>query len=301
MPAASLTLGNTTFSWGSRTYVMAIVNATPDSFSGDGVIGRGGPASAALIARAAVADGADVVDIGGVPTFPGAAPVSWAEERARVVPVIEAVSAATSGTISVDTCRAEVAEAALDAGAHLVNSAWGLRLSDGSWNQALAEAVAGRDAALVLTHNRRAVAARAAYGGYYPEVPYADVVTEVLGDLRAQVDYAMAHGIPQERLIVDYGLGLGKTPEQNLLLLDHLPELREFGCPVLLAHSRKSFIGHVVGGEPTERDGGTAALTALGIAAGVDMVRVHNVGLNAQASRMTDALVRQSSHGEEEE
>ncbi|MEU2245372.1 dihydropteroate synthase [Streptomyces sp. NPDC019224] len=276
---------------------MAIVNATPDSFSGDGIVGNGGVRAASEHALRAVDDGADLIDIGGVPTFPGAAPVAPEEERARVAPTVRVVRDAVSVPISVDTCTASVARAALEAGADLVNSAWGLRLRDGGWNTELAEVVAEHGVRLVLTHNRSAAAVQASYGGVYTDVHYRDVVADVLDDLRAQVDFALAVGVAADRLIVDFGLGLGKTPEQNLTLLGHLADLRTLGCPTLLAHSRKSFIGHVTGGPPASRDGGTAALTALGIAAGIDMVRVHNVPLNRQAALMADRLHRPAAAG----
>ncbi|TXS05032.1 dihydropteroate synthase, partial [Streptomyces sp. adm13(2018)] len=278
--------------WGSRTYLLAVINATPDSFSGDGVYAT--PAaeeSAVRLAAAALADGADVVDIGGVPTFPGAAPVPWDEELRRVTPIVSAITREVPVAVSVDTCQARVAEAALDAGAHMINSCWGLRTTDGAWNTDLAKVVAEREVPLVLTHNRASVSVTGPNGGYWLDPGYTDVFAEVMADLRAQLEYAREQGIAADRLIADFGLGMGKTPAQNLVLFENLSAMRELGAPALLSHSRKNFIGEVVGGTPAERDGATVALTGLGIAAGVDMLRIHNVALNKQAALMCDRML----------
>ncbi|MFJ9517203.1 dihydropteroate synthase [Kitasatospora sp. NPDC101801] len=293
MSAGTTTVGPLEIHWGSRTYILAVINATPDSFSGDGVYATpSADAAAVRLAASALADGADVVDIGGVPTFPGAAPVPWEEERERVTPIVRAVSGEVPVAISVDTCQARVAEAALDAGAHMINSCWGLRTTDGGWNADLAKVVAEREVPLVLTHNRRSVSVTGANGGYWLDPGYQDVLAEVLADLRAQLEYAQEQGIAADRLIADFGLGMGKTPAQNLVLFENLATMRELGAPALLSHSRKNFIGEVVGGTPAERDGATVALTGLGIAAGIDMLRIHNVALNKQASLMCDRLLR---------
>ncbi|MFE0339795.1 dihydropteroate synthase, partial [Streptomyces sp. NPDC058955] len=236
--------------------------------------------------------GADVVDIGGVPTFPGAAPVPWDEELRRVTPIVSAITRDVPVAVSVDTCQARVAEAALDAGAHMINSCWGLRTTDGGWNADLAKVVAEREVPLVLTHNRASVSVTGPHGGYWLDPGYTDVFAEVMADLRAQLDYAREQGIAADRLIADFGLGMGKTPAQNLVLFENLAAMRELGAPALLSHSRKNFIGEVVGGTPAERDGATVALTGLGIAAGVDMLRIHNVALNKQAALMCDRLLR---------
>ncbi|MFJ6610146.1 dihydropteroate synthase [Streptomyces sp. NPDC091289] len=293
MPTAITTVGPLDIHWGSRTYLLAIINATPDSFSGDGVYATSAGADRAVrIASRALADGADVVDIGGVPTFPGAAPVPWEEERERVAPIVRAISQELPVPISVDTCQAKVAEAALDAGAHMINSCWGLRTTDGRWNADLARVVAERRVPLVLTHNRKSVSVTGPNGGYWLDAGYQDVVAEVMADLRDQLAYAQDQGIPRDRLIADFGLGMGKAPAQNLVLFQNLERMRDLDAPALLSHSRKNFIGEVVGGAPAERDGATIATTALGIAAGVDMLRIHNVPLNKQASVMCDRLLR---------
>ncbi|MET9728946.1 dihydropteroate synthase [Streptomyces zaomyceticus] len=293
MSTHTTTVGPLDIHWGSRTYLLAVINATPDSFSGDGVYAT--PAaeeSAVRLAAAALADGADVVDIGGVPTFPGAAPVPWDEELRRVTPIVSAITREVPVALSVDTCQARVAEAALDAGAHMINSCWGLRTTDGGWNADLAKVVAEREVPLVLTHNRASVSVTGPNGGYWLDPGYTDVFAEVMADLRAQLEYAREQGIAADRLIADFGLGMGKTPAQNLVLFENLAAMRELGAPALLSHSRKNFIGEVVGGTPAERDGATVALTGLGIAAGVDMLRIHNVALNKQAALMCDRLLR---------
>lgn len=288
----SLRLGDVELEWGSRTFLLAIINATPDSFSGDGVYSVGESERTAVeLASRALADGADVVDIGGVPSFAGAHQVTWDEERDRVVPIIKAVAAQVDVPISVDTKEAGVARAALDAGATLVNSAWGLHERDGSWNTELARVVADSGAALVLTHNRTATPATGENGPYYV-AHYDDVLTEVLADLAYQLELAQELGVPRDRLIVDYGPGMGKGPEDSLHLVRNLAAMQQLGAPTLLAHSRKNFIGRVVGGTPVERDAATVATTAFGVTAGADMIRVHDVRANKQAALIADALVR---------
>jgi len=202
--------------------------------------------------------------------------VSEAEERARVVPVIAAIHAALPQiTVSVDTSKAEVAAAALDAGAVLLNDVWGVGRDD-----AMARLAGERQVPLIVMHNREAA-------------HYTDFVAELLADLRAALDRAQKAGVPAGNLIVDPGFGFGKTPEHNLEVMRHLSELRGLGFPVLLGTSRKSTLGHVLGGVPPEdRLEATLATTALGIAGGVDIVRVHDVLANVRAARMSDAIVR---------
>jgi dihydropteroate synthase len=288
-------IGPATFAWGTRTYLMGIVNVTPDSFSGDGLVDAGhepGHAGhepghpgdehrrAADRARAQalrmVAEGADILDVGGESTRPGHRAVDAAEETARVVPAIRAIRAALPGTpISVDTTKPEVAAVALDAGADCVNDIWGTGPSD-----ALPRLAAERGVAYVLMHNR-------------DEARYGDVVREVIADLRRGLDRALAAGVPWESIVVDPGIGFGKTMEHNLVLLRDLAELSILQRPVLLGTSRKSTIGRVLGDlPPDERVEGTLATTALGIAAGVDIVRVHDVLPNARVARVCDAIVR---------
>lgn len=280
--------------WGSKTFVMGIINTTPDSFSADGLAQRAEGVVAAACAQGLrfAAEGADILDVGGESTRPGAAPVGLDEERKRVVPVVAALAREVGLPISVDTYHAEVAAAALDAGAHIVNDIWGLRTPEGGWNEPLAHAVAQRGAPLVLMHNRRAQAQQSHLGGHYAQVAYADLIGEIVAGLAESVAYAVAHGIPRERVIIDPGIGFGKTPEQNLEVVRRLAEFRALGLPMLVGASRKSFIGLPLGLPPQDRDEGTAAVTALAVAAGADMVRVHNVQMNVRAARIADAIYR---------
>ena len=281
-PLSPTRIGPRLFEWGTRTYVMGIVNVTPDSFSGDGLLAsvagqRGAAVEAAVVqAREMVDEGADILDIGGESTRPGHDPVAEDEEKARVVPVIAAIHAALPDVpISIDTAKPAVAEAALDAGATLLNDIWGISTDD-----AMARLAAARGVPLVVMHNR-------------VEPHYRDFAAELLDDLRAAVDRAMAAGVPRQNLIVDPGFGFGKTPEQNLTAMRELPALRRLGQPVLLGASRKSTLGRVLGGVPTEeRLEGTLATTAIGIASGVDIVRVHDVRANVRAALVADAICR---------
>jgi dihydropteroate synthase len=288
-----LQLGRHALDLQRRTAIMSIINVTPDSFSGDGLAREADMVAAALaVARRAADEGADILDVGGESTRPGAAPVGVEEEQRRVLPVIEALARAIDLPISIDTYHAETAAAALDSGAVLVNDVWGLRAPEGGWNEPLAALAAARDAPLVVTHNRRARATSGAIGGHYAAVEYDDVVATVVRELGEQVEYAIAHGIRRERLIIDPGIGFGKTPDQNMVLLRGLSALQSLGLPILLGASRKSFIGKALDLPADERDEGTAAVTAFGIERGAAIVRVHNVRLNARVARMTDALVR---------
>jgi dihydropteroate synthase len=273
-------IGPRTFRWGLVTYVMGIVNVTPDSFSGDGLIDAGGSVAAAVeaaveLARAMAAEGADVVDVGGESSRPGHHPVEATEELARVVPAIAAIRAALPDLpISVDTTKPSVAAAALDAGANLVNDVWGVAADDG-----LARLAAERRVPLVVMHNRA-------------EARYRLLMAEIVADLEAALERALAAGCRWEDLLVDPGFGFGKTPEHNLELLRELPMLRVLGRPIVLGASRKSTLGKVLDLPPGERLEATLATTALAAAAGVDMVRVHDVRPNVRVARMTDAVVR---------
>ena len=291
-----LNLGAAQLAWGARTYVMAIINATPDSFSADGLAQPGADLVSAALAQArrAAQEGADILDIGGESTRPGAQPIGLDEELRRVVPVIGAIARELQLPISVDTYHAEVADAALNAGAQMVNDIWGLRTPEGGWNAPLAELLARRGTPLVLMHNRRAQPTIGALGGHYRQVEYADLLREIIAELRERVGYAEACGIRRDRIIIDPGLGFGKTPAQNLVLMRRLSEFRAIGLPLLVGASRKSFIGLPLKLPPHERDEGTAATTALAIAAGADIVRVHNVKMNVRAARISDAIVRAS-------
>jgi dihydropteroate synthase len=273
------------FEWGARTYIMGIVNVTPDSFSGDGLLpeaARGDDAvrSAVDVGRSMVADGADLLDVGGESTRPGHADVDAAEERRRVVPVVRALREALPDTpISIDTTKVAVAEAALDAGADIVNDVWGV-----AGDRELLRLVAARAVPYVLMHNRA-------------EPVYEDVVGEVVADLGRAVERARAVGVADDAIVVDPGIGFGKTADHNLDLLRDLGALQVLERPILLGTSRKSTLGRVLDLPPEERVEATVATTALGVAAGVDIVRVHDVRANARAARMADAIVRRGEAG----
>ncbi len=272
-----LAIGPRTFAWGSRTFVMAIVNVTPDSFSGDGLLAAGKDPVAAAVALAGQArdEGADLVDVGGASSRPGHEPVGVTDELARVVPVIHALRAEFPDLpISVDTVQPGVAAAALEAGAHLVNDVWGVADDD-----RLARVAAEHGAPLVLMHNRA-------------QARYTALMAEIVADLERAIERAVRAGVPWERLIVDPGFGFGKTPRHNLEILRSLSLLRSLGRPILLGTSRKSTLGKVLDLPPGERVEATLVTTALGIATGIDMVRVHDVRANARAARMADAVVR---------
>jgi dihydropteroate synthase len=270
------TIGPRAFVWGTRTFVMGIVNVTPDSFSGDGLLaGEDAVGRALTPARRMVDEGADVLDVGGESTRPGHVPVDTSEEIARVVPVIRALRHALPDTpLSVDTSKAVVAGAALDAGADLLNDVRGT-----DPDPAMAEVAAARRVPLILMHDRA-------------EPRYDDVVGEVVADLRAACERAIRAGVAEHDLLVDPGIGFGKTADHNVLLLRDLAALRSLGRPILLGTSRKSTIGRILDLPADERLEGTLATTALGIAAGIDVVRVHDVRANVRAARVSDAIVR---------
>lgn len=269
-------IGPRRFAWGMRTYVMGVLNITPDSFSGDGLLAAGDPVAAALAqARRMVDEGADILDVGGASSRPGHAPVPPDEEIGRVVPVVRALAAALRDTvISVDTTNAAVASAALDAGAHMLNDVWGV-----ADDPTMVRTAAERGVPIVLMHNR----AEARYGNLLPEV---------IADLQRALERAVDAGVPWDNLIVDPGFGFGKTPDHNLALLHGLGALGLLGRPVLLGTSRKSTLGKLLDLPPDQRVEATAATTALGIAAGADIVRVHDVRENARTARVADAILR---------
>jgi dihydropteroate synthase len=302
MPAA-LTLRTHQLDWGARTYVMGILNVTPDSFSGDGLFvipssapddkidtDREGLPCALGQARRFLEAGVDILDVGGESTRPGAQQVGTDEELARVVPVIEALRRETDVLISIDTYKASVAEAALEAGADLVNDVWGFRADPD-----LAVVAARHHAPAILMHNRSKPAnadVQARLGGRYVGMEYANLLEDVKRELMESVEIARAAGLPEELIILDPGIGFGKTVEQNLELINRLGEIRSLGFPILLGPSRKSFIGYTLDLPPDQRVEGTAAAVAVGIARGADIVRVHDVEMMVRVTRMTDAIVR---------
>jgi dihydropteroate synthase len=269
---APLTIGKREFVWGARTFVMGVINVTPDSFSGDGL----GTDIEAAVAQGLrfEAEGADILDVGGESTRPGAEEVDAAEQMRRVLPVVERLARQTMTPISIDTSKAEVASAALEAGAVMVNDVWGLRC-----DAEMAGVVARFGVPAVVMHNQR---------GH----PFHDVIGDIRDGLEASIALATAAGVPRERLIIDPGFGFGWKEEHNLEMLRRLGELKALGLPLLVGTSRKSTIGAVLGLPVEERLLGTAASVALAIANGADIVRVHDVKEMLQVCRVADAVVR---------
>jgi len=280
---------------------MGILNITPDSFSGDGLLAeiderQSGWGEERLVssameqARRFVSTGVDFLDVGGESTRPGSAQISVEEEMGRVLPVIHALSREFDVLISVDTYKSEVAQAALEGGAQLVNDVWGLRA-----DPRLAETVARYEVPIILMHNRSSWAhaeIKERLGGRYVGIPYENLLEDIKRELLESVTLARAAGIPEDKIILDPGIGFGKTIEQNLELLNHLDEICRLGYPVMVGPSRKSFIGYTLDLPPDQRLEGTAAAVAVSILRGADIVRVHDVEFMTRLVRMTDAIVR---------
>jgi dihydropteroate synthase len=295
-----LNIANHTFDWGARTYVMGILNITPDSFSGDGLLhsdsplpkGEGpGVRESLEQARSFLASGACILDVGGESTRPGSEPLDAEAEMERVIPVVQALSKEFPDTlISIDTYKATVAEEALKAGAHIVNDVWALRA-----DPALAGVAAKHEAPVILMHNRSnpaSVEVRAQLGNAYIGAEYDDLLADVKRELLDSVKLAQQAGIPDERIILDPGIGFGKTVAHNLELIRRLDEIRVLGYPVLLGASRKSFIGFALDLPADQRVEGTAAAVCVGITRGADIIRVHDVEHMVRIAKMTDAIVR---------
>ena len=270
-------IGGAKFEWGSRTYVMGVINATPDSFSGDGI---GTDVEAAKREALRFQEwGADIIDVGGESTRPpgiyaGSAPVSADEEVARVIPVIKALSEGPRVPISIDTYKAAVAREAVAAGASMINDVWALRRDPD-----MASVAAETGVPIVLMHNQEGT-------------DYDDVVPDIIRELGRFVGEALQAGVARENTIVDPGIGFGKNAEQNLEILRRLNEFDELGRPLLVGTSRKSTIGYVLDLPVDQRLEGTAATVALSIGGGADIVRVHDVREMVRVARMSDAIVR---------
>jgi dihydropteroate synthase len=271
--------GKTMFRWGEKTYIMGVVNLSPDSFSGDGI---GDDIERAMEqARRMVAEGADIIDVGGESTRPGTEPLSMEDiddELRLVIPVIERLAAEISVPVSVDTYKSGVASRAVRAGAAMINDIWGLKK-----DPAIAGVAAAAGVPVILMANQRDVP------------PKAGIMAKVMSDLKNGIKTALAAQVAPENIIVDPGIGFGKTLEQNLELVNRLAELKQLGRPVLLGTSRKSMIGLVLDLPPEKRLEGNLAVTAIGIANGADMVRVHDVRQTALVCRMSDAIIRRGS------
>ncbi|HXZ94761.1 MAG TPA: dihydropteroate synthase [Dehalococcoidia bacterium] len=276
--------GRSTFYWGKRTYIMGVVNVSPDSFSGDGLADA---EEAVARGKRLASEGADIIDIGGESTRPGSNSISFDEELRRVIPVVEKLAREISAPLSVDTYKLEVARQALNAGVNMINDIWGLQKEP-----KLAELASQKGVPIALMSNQR-------------DSPSHDIMPAVIADLKRAIKQALSAGVPWENVIVDPGIGFGKTQEQNLEILQHLQELKALGRPILLGSSRKSFIGWVLDLTPEQRSNkvafmppgdqrleGTAATIAIGIANGADIVRVHDVKEMARICKMSDAIVR---------
>ncbi len=302
--ASNLTLRDRKLVWGSRTYVMGILNITPDSFSGDGLVGAdpledqpengAGVLSLALSqAERFVKAGVDILDVGGESTRPGSQPVTEEQEIERVIPVIQMLVSRLDVPVSIDTYRAGVAEAAIRAGASMVNDVWGFKADPD-----LAGVAARHNVPVVLMHNRSSWAnaeIKERLGGRYIGIPYDDLLADIQRELLESVEIARAAGVTDEQIILDPGIGFGKTVEQNLELLDRLDEIRSLGFPVLFGPSRKSFIGYTLDLPTDQRLEGTAAAVTIGIVRGGDIVRVHDVEYMLRVTRMADAIVRRAA------
>jgi dihydropteroate synthase len=263
--------GNTTFRWGEKTYIMGIINVSPDSFSGDGL-----STVDAAVAQAErfVVEGADILDIGGESTRPNSAPISIDEELRRVIPVLEKLAGKVKVPLSVDTYKYEVARRAVAAGVDMLNDIWGLKQEP-----RLAGLAADRGLPMILMSNQR-------------DKPQKNIVQVVLSDLKRAIDLALDAGVPWDNIIIDPGVGFGKMLKQNLELVHRLDEIKVLGRPMLLGTSRKSMIGLVLDLPPEQRLEGTAATVAIGIAGGADIVRVHDVKEMMRVCKMSDAIVR---------
>ena len=264
--------GGEPLAWGRRTYVMGIINVTPDSFSGDG-LGSDVPAIVDQALRFQE-EGADFLDVGAESTRPGHRPIEACEELRRLIPALEAIASTVALPISVDTYKAPVARQALNAGATIINDIWGLKA-----DPPLAALAADAGAGIILMHNQH-------------NREYQSVLEDVTASLESSADAAQAAGVPAANIILDPGIGFGKTPDHNLEVLRGLAGIRALGFPVLVGTSRKSTIGLVLDLPVEDRLEGTAATVALSIANGADIVRVHDVREMTRVCRMTDAIVR---------
>ncbi|HZX21013.1 MAG TPA: dihydropteroate synthase [Clostridia bacterium] len=259
--------------FGQRTYIMGIVNITPDSFSDGGDFFS--TEVAVAHAKKMIEQGADIIDIGGESSRPGHTRISTREELERVIPVIERIAEETDAIISLDTIRSEVAEEGLKRGVHIINDIWGLQE-----DSRMAEVVARYDAPIIIMHNKQDT--------HYKD----DIIEEMKRFFKKSVQIALDAGISGDKIVLDPGIGFGKTAEQNIVVIRRLDEFKELGYPILLGTSRKSTLGKILGVPPKERLEGTLATTAIGIMQGADIIRVHDIEENLKAVKVTDVIVR---------
>jgi len=264
-------IGNKEFDTLSNTYIMGILNVTPDSFSDGGRFYK--PESALVRAKWMMEEGASIIDVGGESTRPGYIPISVQEEIERVVPVIEKIKSRLDIPISIDTYKSEVAMAAIDAGADLVNDIWGLKK-----DELMASVIAKRNVPCILMHNRE-------------NMDYTDFMPDVFNDIRETIQLAKTADIPEENIILDPGVGFGKDQEQNLQILRYLEDFHQFGYPLMLAASRKSVIGNALDLPVGERMEGTLVTTVMAVMKRCSFIRVHDVKENARAIKMTQAIM----------
>ncbi|ABR48320.1 dihydropteroate synthase [Alkaliphilus metalliredigens QYMF] len=270
--------GKHTFHFGAKTYIMGILNLTPDSFSDGGSYVD--VEKAVTHAKKMVEEGAHIIDVGGESTRPGAQEVTGEEELRRVLPVVERLIKEIDVPISVDTYKGEVAEKVLEAGAHMINDVWGLQR-----DPKIAKVIAKYDVPVVMMHNQ--------IGTEYNQ----DIIQSMIDFLRESIDIAKKAGIKEENIILDPGIGFGKTSEQNIHVMGRLGELNGLGYPILLGTSRKSMIGKILDLPPEERVEGTLATSVMGIIQGVDLLRVHDIKENIRTAMVTDAIVRGRENG----
>lgn len=274
---------------GKKTYIMGIINLTPDSFSGDGLLRERDYIRTALLqAEHFMQDGCDILDLGAESTRPGAVEIGAQEELSRLLPVVQTLREEMPNVVlSIDTYKAETARICLAEGAHIINDVWGFR-----HDPAMASTVAEAGATAILMHNRTqgAQAVTSELGGRYEGVQYDDIVTEVRDWLAESVNLAIEAGVRPDKIIIDPGIGFGKTTEQNLFLLKHIDMLRDLGFPILLGVSRKGFIGHTLNLPQGERMEGSLAANAWGVLHGADILRVHDVRETVRLARMLDAI-----------
>ena len=265
-------IGNKNFEIGERTYIMGILNVTPDSFSDGGKFNS--LDNALYHAKELILQGADIIDIGGESTRPNHTAVSAEEELERVLPIISALKRNFDIPISIDTYKAVVAEASINEGAHLINDVWGFKK-----DAAMAKVAASLNVPCCLMHNRE-------------NKEYSNYLEDIVADLKASITLALEAGVKPENIMLDPGIGFAKTYEQNLELMNNLELIKALGYPVLLGTSRKSMIGNTLNLPPEERVEGTVATTVIGIMKGCDFIRVHDILQNKRACQMTDAIVR---------
>ncbi len=261
------------FEYGKKTYIMGILNVTPDSFSDGGNYTN--IEIAVKHAKEMIDDGADIIDVGGESTRPGHKFVSAEEEISRISPVIKILKENIDVPISIDTYKSQVAEEALKLGVDMVNDVWGL-----TYDEDMADVIGKYDASVCIMHNQE--------GTEYEK----DIIESIKEFLENSIEKALKAGVKKEKIVLDPGIGFGKTFEQNLEVLKRLNELKTLGYPILLGTSRKSVLGNIVGGEPKERVEATVATTVSGIRDGVEIVRVHDVKENLQAAKIADKLYR---------